>query len=337
MMGLERNFTMQMRTLGQNGPAVSALGLGLMGMSDFYGQNDEAESVRVIHAALDAGITLLDTGDFYGMGHNEMLLSRALDGSARREKTFIQVKFGAQRTPTGAFIGFDGRPNAVKTSLAYTLRRLKTDYVDLYMPARIDPAVPIEDTIGAIRECVEAGWVKHIGLSEAGVDTLKKAQTVHTITGLQREYSLITRDIEEGILPTLRDMGAGLTAYGVLSRGLLSGRIRSAPAKNDYRGHLPRFTGDNLAKNLKLVDELTAFAEAKGKTPAQIAIAWVLHKGENIIPVIGARRQNRLEEALGALDVKLSDDEIKTLEAKVSHDAVAGTRYDEFGMRLIAS
>ncbi|WP_428267860.1 aldo/keto reductase [Haliangium sp.] len=326
---------MKTRTLGKNGPSVSALGLGLMGMSDFYGAADEAESIAVIHAALDAGVTLFDTGDFYGTGHNEMLLGRALDGSSsRRDQAFIQVKFGVQRDPSGGFIGFDGRPTAVKNALAHTLKRLRTDYVDLYMPARIDPAVPIEDTIGAIGEMVDAGYVRHIGLSEAGPESLARAHEVRPIRALQREYSLISRDVEGELLTALRERGTGLTAYGVLSRGLLSGRIRSTP--HDYRSHLPRFQGDNLAKNLALVDALVEVAHARGVTASQMAIAWVLHRGDDIVPVIGARKRDRLAEALGALDIALSNEEMARLEAAVAATGVAGERYDARGMQLIA-
>ncbi|MEM9190944.1 MAG: aldo/keto reductase [Myxococcota bacterium] len=329
---------MQKRTIGSKGPEVSALGLGLMGMSDFYGGADESESVRVIHAALDAGIRLLDTGDFYGSGHNEMLLARALaSASVPRDEVFIQVKFGALRSPDGGFIGFDGRPVAVKNALAQTLRRLRTDYVDLYMPARLDPTVPIEDTIGAIAECVTAGWVRHVGLSEVGAETIRRAQAVHPITGLQREYSLITREIEAEVLPTLREIGAGLTAYGVLSRGLLSGKIRqpSDLQPQDYRAHLPRFQGENLARNLRLVDALVAMAEDKTTTASQLAIAWALHRGADVVPLIGARRSEQLSEAVQAVDMTLDDDEIQRLEAALSPEDVAGDRYDRFGMAMI--
>lgn len=322
---------MKMRKLGSKGPEVSAVGLGAMGMSDFYGPSDEAEGIRTVHAALDAGITLIDTGDFYGMGHNEMLLSRALEG--KRDKVFIQVKFGAQRSPEMDFIGFDGRPAAVKTALAYSLRRLKTDYIDLYQPGRLDPTVPIEETIGAIKECVDKGWVRYIGVSEVGADTIKKANSVHPITGLQREYSLVSRDVEADVLPTLDEIGAGLTAYGILSRGLLSGSWSEANGPTDFRGYLPRFTGDNLKHNLSLVEQLKQLAVDKGATPAQLATAWVLSQGDHIIPLIGARKVSRLEESLRSLDVLLSDDESKKLGEIFS--TVKGERYPEPMMQHI--
>jgi aryl-alcohol dehydrogenase-like predicted oxidoreductase len=326
------------RQLGKNGPTISALGLGCMGMSDFYGPADRSESIATIHAALDAGVTLLDTGDFYGMGHNELLLHEALAGR-RREDVFIAVKFGALRSPDGNFIGFDGRPEAVKTSLAYTLKRLGTDYIDLYQPARIDPTVPIEETVGAISEMVQAGYVRHIGLSEAGVDAIRRAHAIHPITWLQIEYSLLSRSIEDDILPTVRELGIAVTAYGVLSRGLLSGhwsKERSEQAQ-DFRGHLPRFSGENLDRNLSLVEALRLIAQEQSATVAQVAIAWVLSRGNDIVPLIGARRRDRLNEALGALDLHLSEDDLARIEAAVPLDAVAGDRYDPGQMAMLDS
>ncbi|BAZ20716.1 aldo/keto reductase [Kalymmatonema gypsitolerans NIES-4073] len=326
------------RQLGKNSPTISALGLGCMGMSDFYGPADRSESIATIHAALDAGVTLLDTGDFYGMGHNELLLHEALAGR-RREDVFIAVKFGALRSPDGNFIGFDGRPEAVKTSLAYTLKRLGTDYIDLYQPARIDPTVPIEETVGAISEMVKAGYVRHIGLSEAGVDALRRAHAIHPITWLQIEYSLLSRGIEDDILPTVRELGIAVTAYGVLSRGLLSGhwsKERSEQAQ-DFRGHLPRFSGENLDRNLSLVEALRLIAQEQSATVAQVAIAWVLSRGNDIVPLIGARRRDRLNEALGALDLHLSEDDLARIEAAVPVDAVAGDRYDPGQMAMLDS
>ncbi|MBD2001570.1 aldo/keto reductase [Leptolyngbya sp. FACHB-541] len=327
---------MQMRQIGNS--SLSAIGLGCMGMSGMYGPADREESIATVHGALDAGITLLDTGDFYGMGHNELLLHEALAGR-QREEVFIAVKFGAMRSPDGNFIGFDGRPAAVKTSLAYTLQRLGTDYIDLYQPARLDPAVPIEETIGAIAEMVQAGYVRQIGLSEVGADTIRRAHAVHPITWLQIEYSLLSRSIETEILPTVRELGIGVTAYGVLSRGLLSGRWskeRSQTAQ-DFRSHLPRFSGENLDRNLTLVEALREIAQAQDATVAQVAIAWVLAQGDDIVPLIGARRRDRLQEALGALDLNLSAEQLSQIEAAIPPDAVAGDRYDAGQMAMLDS
>jgi aryl-alcohol dehydrogenase-like predicted oxidoreductase len=298
-----------------------------MGMSDLYGPADEAESIATIQAALEAGITLLDTGDWYGMGHNELLLHEALRGR-NREQVVISVKFGLLRDPSGQVLGNDGRPAAVKTSLAYTLRRLRTDYVDVYRPARVDPAVPIEDTVGAMADMVKAGYVRHIGLSEAGADTLRRAYAVHPISDLQIEYSLISRGIEAEILPACRELGIGVTAYGVLSRGLLSGHwSKERAGAPDFRSHLPRFSGENLDRNLLLVEALRAVAEAKGATVAQVAIGWVLSRGQDIVPLVGARRRDRLAEALGGLDLELTVDDLAQIERAVPPDAAAGDRY----------
>ncbi|WP_406088066.1 aldo/keto reductase [Kitasatospora purpeofusca] len=316
------------RKLGATGPTVSPLGLGCMGMSDLYGPADEAESIATIHAALDAGVTLLDTGDFYGMGHNELLIHEALRGRDR-EDIRISVKFGAQRSPDGQWLGYDARPAAVKTALAYTLRRLRTDHIDIYRPARLDPAVPVEETVGAIAELVEAGYVRHIGLSEVGADTLRRAAAVHPISDLQIEYSLISRSVEAGILPVARELGIGVTAYGVLSRGLLSGHWQNGRelAGTDFRGHSPRFQGDNLTHNLRLVDALRAVAAERNATVAQIAIAWVASRGEDVVPLVGARRRDRLTEALGALDVTLTEADLAAIEAAVPAGSAAGDRY----------
>ena len=322
---------MRTRTLGRNGPVVSEVGLGCMGMSDFYGPADRAESIATVHAALEAGITLFDTGDFYGMGHNELLLREAL-GGGKREEIFIQVKFGAQRDPSGAFIGFDTRPAAVKTALAYTLKRLGTDYIDLYQPARLDPAVPIEETIGAIADLVRAGYVRYIGLSEMGVQTIRRAHAQHPITALQMEYSLMSRTIEVEILPAIRELGIGITAYGVLCRGLLTGQPAQALSSKDFRAHAPRWQGENLKKNLTLVDTLRVVAEAKQATPGQLAIAWVLSRGPDIVPLIGARKRRQLHESLGALDLALRPDELEEIERAVPADRVAGNRYNAAGM-----
>jgi aryl-alcohol dehydrogenase-like predicted oxidoreductase len=308
-----------------------------MGMSDLYGPADEAESIATIHAALDAGVTLLDTGDWYGMGHNELLLREALR-SRQREQVVISVKFGLLRDPGGQVLGIDGRPAAVKTSLAYTLRRLKTDYVDVYRPARVDPAVPVEETVGAIGDMVKAGYVRHVGLSEVGVDTIRRAHAVHPIADVQIEYSLISRAIEAEILPACRDLGIGVTAYGALSRGLLSGHwSKGRAAASDFRSHLPRFSGENLERNLALVEGLRAVANAKGATVAQIAIGWVLSRGEHIVPLVGARRRDRLAEALGALDLNLTAGDLAQIERAIPPGAAAGERYDAQAMARLDS
>lgn len=326
------------RSLGSHGPRVSALGLGCMGMSDFYGPADEKESIATIHAALDAGITLVDTGDYYGMGHNEMLIRDALRGR-KRENVVLSVKFGALRDPEGAWLGVDARPVAVKNFLAYTLRRLGTDYVDIYRPGRFNPAVPIEDTVGAIAEMIQAGHVRYVGLSEVGADTLRKAHAVHPISDLQIEYSLISRGLEASILPAARSLGVGITAYGVLSRGLLSGHwsAERGGAKGDFRNFLPRFRGENLDRNLALVEALRSMASARGASVAQVAIAWVLSRGEDIVPLVGARRRDRLAEALGALDLTLTAEDRDRLEKAIPRDAAAGDRYDPGQMATLDS
>ncbi len=318
------------KQLGSAGPAVSTIGLGCMGMSGMYGPADEAESIATIHRALDDGINLLDTGDFYGMGHNEMLIGRALEGRPRDE-VLISVKFGAQRGPDNSWLGYDARPAAVKTALAYSLQRLRTDHVDIYRPARLDANVPIEETIGAIAEMVQAGYVRWIGLSEVGPDTIRRAAAVHPMCDLQIEYSIISRGIEPEILPTCRERGIAITAYGVLSRGLISGHFSAERqlAPSDFRSRAPRFQGENLERNLALVDQLRAVATEKDATPAQIAIAWVLARGEDIVPLIGARTLERLQEAEGALALTLSDDDLAQIEAAIPADAAAGARYPE--------
>ncbi len=321
---------MDTRTLGATGPRTSAIGLGCMGMSGLYGPADEAEGIATIHAAIDAGITLLDTGDFYGQGRNELLIARALR-DRRREDVLISVKFGALRDPAGGWHGVDARPGAVKNFLGHTLTRLGTDHVDVYRPARLDPAVPVEETVGAIAEMVEAGYVRHIGLSEVGAETIRRAAAVHPIADLQIEYSLISRGIEDGILPACRELGIGITAYGVLSRGLLSGHWTRDRALDggDFRAYSPRFQGENLDRNLALVESLRAVAEERGITVAQAAIAWVLSRGEDIVPLVGARTRERLGEALGALDVELAAGDLARIEGAVPAGAAAGTRYAE--------
>ena len=319
-----------MRTLGTNGPSVFDIGLGCMGMSDLYGPADRAESIATIHAALDAGVTLLDTGDYYGMGHNELLIREALQGRDRR-RVVISVKCGALRDPKGNWLGVDGRPVAIKNFLAYTLRRLGTDYVDIYRLGRVDPAVPIEDTVGAMADMMQAGFIRHIGLSEAGPATVRRAQAVHPICDLQIEYSLISRGIEREILSACRELGVGITAYGVLSRGLISGhwtKDRPTPP-GDFRAHAPRFASGNVERNLALVEALRTVADSKGATVAQIAIAWVLSRGTDIVPLVGARRRDRLAEALGSLSQALTPGDLARIEQAVPMDAVAGERYAE--------
>jgi aryl-alcohol dehydrogenase-like predicted oxidoreductase len=324
--------------LGSSGLQVGALGLGCMGMSDLYGPADEAESIATIHAALDAGMTVLDTGDFYGMGANELLIREALRGR-RRDNVVISVKFGALRDAAGGWSGYDARPEAVKNFLAYSLKRLGTDYIDIYRPARVDPAVPIEETVGAIADMVRAGYVRQIGLSEAGAGTIRRAQAVHPIADLQIEYSLISRGIEAEILPTCRELGIGLTAYGVLSRGLISGHwsLDRKAAANDFRGHSPRFQGGNLDRNLALVEALRAIATEKGVSVAQLAIAWVLSRGPDIVPLVGARRRDRLREALGGLDVTLTSDDLSRIDRAVPAGAAAGERYAPMQMAHLDS
>lgn len=321
------------RKLGLTGPEVFPLALGCMGMSGMYGPADEAESIATIHAALEAGVQLLDTGDFYGMGHNEMLIGRALEG--RRQQVLLSVKFGAQRGPDGNWLGYDARPAAVKTALAYSLQRLKTDHIDIYRPSRLDPNVPVEETIGAIAEMVQAGYVRHIGLSEVGPETIRRAAAVHPIVDLQIEYSLVSRSAEAKIFPVLDELGMATTAYGLLSRGLLSG---SKPAgKGDFRAWLPRFTGDNREQNEKLIAELARLAAEKGVTQTQLAIAWAMAKRGSLIPVVGARTRKQLAESLGALAVALSAEEVAALEAAVPAAAIAGTRYGADQMRSLDS
>ena len=333
--------TIQTRTLGTTGPQVSALALGCMGMSALYGDADRAESIATVHAALEAGVTLLDTGDFYGMGHNELLVGEALRTApaARREQALVSVKFGALRGPDGSWLGYDGRPEAVKNFAAYSLQRLGVDHIDVYRLARLDPAVPVEETVGAIAELVEQGYVRHIGLSEVGADTVRRAAATAPIADLQIEYALITRGIEKEILPAVRELGIGITAYGVLSRGLISGHFTADRqlAAGDFRALSPRFQGENLQHNLRLVEALRKIAEQKGVSVAQIAIAWVLAQGEDIVPLIGARRRDRLTEALGALDVTLDAADLAAIEEAVPADAAAGERYPESQMAHLDS
>jgi len=316
---------MDTRRLGKTGPTVSALGLGCMGMSGSYGPADDGESVATIRAALDAGVNLVDTGDFYGMGHNELLVGAALKGRPRDEAV-LSVKFGGMRDPGGAFIGFDTRPAALRNFLAYSLVRLGTDHVDVYRPARLDPSVPIEETIGSIAELVEKGYVRHIGLSEVGSETIRRAAAVHPIVDLQIEYSVLSRGIEDDILETCRDLGIAITAYGVLSRGLIAGAGASADP-SDWRRHSPRFTSGNFERNQALVARLEPIAARHGLTVPQLAIAWVAAQGEDIVPVVGMRRRSRLADAVAAMAATLDADDLAAVDVAVPTDSVAGERY----------
>ena len=298
-----------------------------------YGPADESESIATIHAAIDAGVTLIDTGDYYSSGHNELLIGKALRD--RRDRALISVKFGAMRAPNGDWLGYDARPAAVRNFIGYSLVRLGVDHIDIYRPGRLDSEVPIEDTIGTIADLIKAGYVRHIGLSEVGVETIRRAHAVHPISDLQIEYSLVSRGPEDAIFPVLRDLGIGVTAYGVLSRGLLSG---STPkAGRDFRAYLPRFSADNRAQNQRLIDTLRALAAEKGTTASQLAIAWVLAKGATIVPVIGARTRAQLSESLTALSIALSADDLARIEAAIPASAVAGSRYGESQMRVLDS
>jgi aryl-alcohol dehydrogenase-like predicted oxidoreductase len=326
------------RRLGESGPEVSEIGLGAMGMSGMYGPAERGESIATIHSALDAGIDLIDTGDFYGMGHNELLIAEALRGRPR-EDYLLSVKFGAQRAPDGAWVGYDTSPPAVKTALAHSLTRLGVEYLDIYRPARLDPEVPIEETVGAIGEMVDAGYVRHIGLSEVGAETIGRAAATRPICDVQLEYSLISRGIEQSILPACRELGIGVTAYGVLSRGLISGHFsadRELPA-GDFRSRAPRFSAENRERNLALVEALRELADRHGVTVAQLAIAWVCSRGKDIVALVGARSRERLAEALGAVDIGLGDRELEELEQAVPAEAAAGERYPAAQMGALDS
>jgi aryl-alcohol dehydrogenase-like predicted oxidoreductase len=329
---------MRQRSLGRTGLQLSEIGLGCMGMSDFYGPADEAESIATIDAALDAGITLLDTGDYYAAGHNELLIREALRGRDR-SSVVISVKFGLLRALDGQIVGIDGRPAAVKSALAYSLRRLGADYVDVYRLGRVDPAEPIEETVGAIAEMVQAGYVRHVGLSETGADTVRRAHGVHPISDLQIEYSLLSRGIEDEILPTCHELGVGITAYGVLSRGLLSGHWSGerAATAGPFRQTAPRFTGENLERNLALVEALRSVAQARSATVAHLAIAWVLSRGEDIVPLVGSRRRDQLAEALGATELRLTAEDLEAIERAVPAGAAAGDRYQAPQMATLDS
>lgn len=331
-MTTDTNTTHRVR-LGARGPETSAIGLGCMGMSGMYGSSDDEESVATIRAAIDAGVTLLDTGDFYGMGHNERLVGRAIAG--RRDRVQVSVKFGALRGPDGSWLGFDGRPAAVKAFAAYSLERLGVDVIDIYRPARLDPNVPIEDTIGAIADLVKAGYVRHIGLSEVGVETVRRAAAVHPIVDLQIEYSLASRGPEAAIFPALRELGISATLYGVLSRGLLTGSKPTGP--RDFRAYLPRFTAEHRGRNDAVVDQLRAFAADRDLTPGQLAIAWARARQPWAVPVVGARTRVQLADAVAAQGVVLGADDVAALERIVPSDAIAGARYGEEQLRHLDS
>jgi len=319
--------------LGKTGPSVFPIGLGCMGMSGIYGASDDDESVATIRAAIERGVTLLDTGDFYGMGHNELLLRHGIEG--QRDKVQISVKFGALRGPDNSWLGVDTRPAAVKTFAAYSLKRLGVDVIDVYRPCRLDPSVPIEETVGAIADLIKAGYVRHIGLSEVGAETIRRAAAVHPIADLQIEYSVVTRGPEASIFPALAELGIGATLYGVFSRGLLTGSKPSG--RGDFRQYLPRFAGDNGAKNEAVAARLKAFASDRGMTPAQLTLAWVLAKQPSLVPVVGARTRKQLADALGALEHPLSASDVAAVEAIVPHDAIAGTRYAAEQMKHLDS
>ncbi|MCG5471708.1 aldo/keto reductase [Micromonospora sp. LAH09] len=334
MTGLRR------RRLGASGPEVSTIGLGAMGMSDLYGPADEAESIATLHAAIDAGVNLVDTADFYGSGHNEMLIGRVLR-ERRRDEMVVSVKFGARRTPDGGFQAapYDVSAAAVKDRLAYSLRRLGTDYIDIYRPSRLNPQVPVEETVGALLDMRQAGYIRHIGLSEVSADSIRRAAAVAPISDVQIEYSLLSRGPEATILPALRELGIGLTAYGVLSRGLLSGHW-SADREltgTDFRANSPRFQGEHLAANLRLVDALGRVAQRLGATTSQVAIAWVAAQGEQVVPLVGARRRDRLAESLAAADLTLDQETVDEIERAVPAGAASGQRYAAPMMDLLDS
>jgi len=332
--------TLARTRLGATGPETSVLGLGAMGMSGMYGPSDREESLATLHAALEAGMTLIDTGDFYGMGHNEILIGDALR-DVPREAYQLSVKFGALRDPAGGWSGYDLRPASIRNALAQSLQKLRVDYIDIYRPSRLPAGTDVEEVIGVLAEMVKAGYVRHIGLSEVGVDTIRRASAVHPISDLQIEYSLISRGPEDEIFPVLRELGIGMTAYGVLSRGLISGHFSGTQAQGDFRAMSPRFQGENVEANLALVEALRQVAGARGISVAQTAIAWVAAQGQeqgiDIVPLVGARRRDRLAEALGAAQVQLTADDLAAIEKAVPKGAAAGERYPAFAMAELDS
>ncbi len=330
-------MAMGRRRLGRSGPEVGEIGLGCMGMSDFYGPAERGESLATIEAALEAGADLIDTGDFYGAGHNELLIAEALKGR-RREDFVLSVKFGALRDPSGGFVGYDARPKAIKNFVAYSLKRLGTDYIDIYRPARLDPDVPIEDTIGAIGELIDAGYLRHVGLSEVGAQTIRRAAAIRPIVDLQIEYSLIARMIEGEILATCRELGIGVTAYGVLARGLISGHWSKArEGAPDSRRTASRFTGENLDHNLALVETLRVIAQARDASVAAVAVAWVLAQGADILPLVGARRRAQWAESSAGAALTLSQADLGAIEAAIPKGAAKGERYPALAMAHLDS
>lgn len=325
-------MTMQTRNLGSQGLLVSALGLGAMGMSEFYGETNDEESIATLHRALDLGVTLIDTADMYGVGHNEELVGRAIRD--RRDSVVLATKFGNVRGPNGERLGIDGSPGYVAKACDASLKRLGVGHIDLYYQHRVDVNTPIEETVGAMARLVEEGKVRYLGLSEAGPDTIRRAHAVHPIAALQTEYSLWTRDPEEQILPTVRELGIGFVAYSPLGRGFLTGQIRREEdlANDDFRKHSPRFQGENFQRNLDLVDKVEELAERKGCKPSQLALAWLLAQGDDIVPIPGTKRIRYLEENLGALDVVLTPDDLRQLDEVAPRGAASGERYPEAAM-----